>query len=352
LPAADSPRITSHAAGLRAVNGRTWQRPLTGRGVVRCIVRPFAALAVFTSLAACESPLKLDGVNARKEAAIRRNDMFQKAASNGRALVVVGSHGLVLRSTDQGATWGRQELDGWPSLIDIATCPDGRLAALAAESRLLVSADDGQTWTSHEIPTEESPQGVACDPANRMWVVGSFSTIIASADGGENWDDKSIGEDTILTTIQFIDADNAVVFGEFGANYRSRDAGATWTAGEPLPDEFYAQDAYFADANTGWIAGLAGQVLHTADAGATWALEKTPTLVPIYAIARAGEDIYVAGGEGTLLRRQGDEWARVEHGQPVRLLLRVLQPVGTDRLLIGGAAGALHVVPAAGAGSG
>ena len=323
----------------------------SGANVVQCIARVVMAFAAL-SLAACESPLKLDGVNARKQSAIRRNDMFQKAASNGRALVVVGNHGLVLRSTDAGATWQRHEVEGWPSLIDLAACPDGRLAALAAESQVLVSSDDGQNWTAHPIPTEESPQGITCDPANRLWVVGSFSTIIVSADGGENWDDKSIGEDTIFTTIQFIDAQNAVVLGEFGSNVRSSDGGQTWTVGTPLPNDFYAQAAYFRDPNTGWAAGLAGQIQHTADGGATWALEKTPAMVPIYSIASIGEAIYAVGGEGLLLRRQGEEWVRVEHGQPVRLLLRVLQPVGTDRLLIGGAAGALHVVPADGARSG
>jgi photosystem II stability/assembly factor-like uncharacterized protein len=303
---------------------------------------------VTVALVACESPLKLDGVDARRSSAIRRNDMFQSAATNSRVLVVAGNHGLVLRSTDQGATWSRQEIEGWPSLIDLAACPDGQLAALAAESQVLVSADDGQTWASHEIPTEESPQGITCDPGNRLWVVGSFSTIIASADGGASWDDKSIGEDTILTTIQFVDAQNAVVFGEFGANYRSADGGATWTAGVPLPNDFYAQDAFFLDRNTGWVGGLAGQIQHTTDGGATWSLEATGLLVPIYGIANIGEVIYAVGGEGALLRRDGGTWARVEHGEPVRLLLRVLQPVGTDRLLFGGAAGALYVVSAAG----
>jgi photosystem II stability/assembly factor-like uncharacterized protein len=315
--------------------------------LVQCIAQMIMALLAL-SLAGCESPLKLDGVEARRESPIRRNDMFQKAASNGRTLVVVGNHGLVLRSTDEGATWQRQELAGWPSLIDLVACPDGSLAALAAESQVLVSGDDGQSWTAHEIPTEESPQGITCDPGNRLWVVGSFSTIIVSADGGENWDDKSLGEDTIFTTIQFIDAQHAVVLGEFGSNVRSSDGGQTWVVGAPLPNEFYAQAAYFSDPNTGWAAGLAGQIQYTTDGGATWVLEKTPTLVPIYAIASIGADIYAVGGEGVLLHRQGADWVRIEHGQPVRLLLRVLQPVGTDRLLIGGAAGALYVVSAAG----
>ncbi|MCC7258648.1 MAG: hypothetical protein IT486_09765 [Gammaproteobacteria bacterium] len=317
---------------------------------VRDALHGLAGLATAILLGACEAPLNLDGVQRQEATPIRRSDMYQEAAANERALVVVGNHGLVLRSTDAGQNWQRQELPGWPSLIDVTACPDGRLAALAAESQMIVSADDGQTWTTHPLATEESPQGITCDPANRLWVVGSFSTIMFSADGGENWQDRSTGEDTIFTTIQFIDATHAVVFGEFGSNVHSTDGGETWTPGTPLPNEFYAQDTLFLDGATGWVAGLAGQILHTADGGATWALQKSPVPVPIYGFTRLGADVYAVGGEGVLLRQQAGEWVRIEHGQPVRQLLRVLQPVGVDRLLIGGAAGALYVVPAATAG--
>jgi len=296
-------------------------------------------------LVACESPLNLEGVESRKAVPVRRSDLFQEAASNGNALVVVGNHGLVLRSADDGATWARQELAGWPSLIDLAACPDGQLAALATEGEVLVSTDDGQTWVPHPIETEESPQGITCDPRNRLWVVGSFSTIIVSADGGSTWDDRSIGDDTILTTVQFLDDQNGVIFGEFGTTLQTSDGGETWLLKEPIPNEFYTQDALFTDISTGWVAGLAGQIQYTADGGESWSLEKTPTLAPVYSLTMVGRDIYAVGGEGVVLRRVGDQWTLVDHGKSIRLLLRVAQPVGNDRLLIGGAAGALYVVP-------
>lgn len=307
----------------------------------RCtLVVAFAAVA-----AACESPLNLDGVEARLTTPIRRNDLLQVAAGSETTLVVAGNHGLVLRSGDGGVTWARQELPEWPALIDLAVCPDGRFAALAAEGQVLVSTDGGLSWQSHPIETEESPQGISCDPRDRLWVVGSFSTIMVSEDGGSSWDDRSIGDDTIFTTVQFIDEQHAVIFGEFGSNVWSADAGDTWTVRDPLPNEFYAQDAWFADARTGWVAGLAGQIQYTADGGASWSLQQTPTLAPIYGLAQAGDGLYAVGGEGVLLRHDDGGWARVDHGLPIRLLLRAVQAVGDDRLVIGGAGGALYVVP-------
>ncbi|MFO1377902.1 MAG: YCF48-related protein [Steroidobacteraceae bacterium] len=322
-----------------------FQGPAGPHGWTMAACRLVTALAAAAVIGGCESPLRLEGVKASQAAPVRRSDMFQQAAENGRALVVVGTHGLVLRSTDSGQNWSRQELSGWPSLIDIASCGDGRFAALATESQVFVSTDDGASWKAHPISTEESPQAITCDPGNRLWVVGSFSTIMSSADGGANWEDHSIGEDIILNNIQFIDATHALVFGEFGTNYRSADGGGTWAAGPPLPNEVYPQDVFFSDANEGWVVGLAGEIRHTADGGATWTLESTGTLVPVYSVARQGGQLFAVGGEGTLLRRDGERWIRIEHGEPVRQLLRVLRPLGSDRLLIGGAAGALYVVP-------
>ncbi|MDP2322691.1 MAG: hypothetical protein Q8N51_01500, partial [Gammaproteobacteria bacterium] len=117
---------------------------------------------------------------------------------------------------------------------------------------------------------------------------------------------------------------------------------------EPIPDEFYTQDAYFTDVSTGWVAGLAGQIQFTTNGGESWSLEKTPTLAPIYNLTSVGDDIYAVGGEGVVLRRASDHWTLVDHGESIRLLLRVAQPVGNDRLLIGGDAGALHVLPVSG----
>lgn len=308
----------------------------------RC--RLMAALAAAALLAACEAPLDMTGVAAREAQPLRRSDLLQQAALTPQALVVVGNHGLLLRSVDGAQTWSRQVLDGWPALIDVTACPDGRFAALAAEGQVLVSGDDGRTWTPRVIPTEESPQAITCDPANRLWVVGSFSTIIVSSDGGASWQSRSGEDDVIFTTIQFIDERTAVVFGEFGSNLRSRDGGETWEAGEPLADDFYTQDALFLDAGRGWVAGLAGVIRHTSDGGLSWRTQPSATLAPVYALASAGEALYAAGGEGALLREESGEWRRIEHGGPARSFLRVLQPLGGGRLLIGGASGTLSVV--------
>jgi len=308
--------------------------------------RTLSVALVAVLLGACEAPLRLEGVEANKREPIRRSDLFQAAARNGRAAVVVGNHGLVIRSGDGGANWQRQEFEDWPSLIDVTSCGNGLFAALAVEGQVWTSSDDGATWTRNLIETEEAPQAISCDPRDRLWVVGSFSTIISSDDGGRTWNDYSLGDDVILNYVRFFDEDNAVVLGEFGTVFWSEDGGETWAPAEtPLPDEFYPLAAWFESRERGWVTGLSGQILHTADGGRSWSVQPADTLAPVYGLTPVAGTLYAVGGEGVVLRYDGERWGRVDHGKPIRLFLRANLALDGDRLLVGGAAGALYVLP-------
>ncbi len=308
---------------------------------IRLLLALFAPLIVLTG---CEAPLVLDGVERVQQQPLRRTDRYQAAARIAHDVVVVGNQGVLLHSPDLGASWQRHELAGWPALIDIAACPDGRFVALAFEQKIYVSTD-GDNWDERPLPTAETPQAVTCAPNDTIWVVGSFTSIWGSTDNGQNWTATELGEDTILTTVQFIDAQRGVITGEYGTHLRTEDGGATWESMPSLPNEFYPQDAYFADVDEGWVVGLGGTVLHTTDAGQQWRSESTDTLVSLYGLERLGDRYYLVGGEGTMLvHRQDGSWRKVEHGAPVRLYLRDVLALDERRLLIVGVAGALHVV--------
>jgi len=300
---------------------------------------------VLLALTSCEAPLQLDAVEQAQAQAVRRTDQFQAAASNAEVVVVVGNQGLILVSADAGANWQRTELPGWPALIDVSSCPDGRLAALDTEGLVWTAPADGAHWTSHPIETEEAPQAITCDPRNTFWVVGSYSSIFWSADAGASWDSTSLDEDLILTNIQFSDTQTAYITGEFGTVLKSTDGGGSWERLEDLQDSFYPQAMYFEDAERGWVVGLQGHILFTADGAQSWRMQPTDTRAPLYGIQPAGRGLYAVGGEGVVLRHRDGQWVAVDHGQPILLYLRAVIALGADHLLVAGQAGALYVLP-------
>jgi len=130
-----------------------------------------AVLLAGAWLCGCEAPLDLQGVAARRAEPLRRSDLFQQAAAVGGALVVVGNHGVVLRSADAGATWSRLEIEGWPALIDVAACDGGRFAALRPALGRKTAAD-GRTAAGDQLRSGQSPVGggqLRHDPGQRGW---------------------------------------------------------------------------------------------------------------------------------------------------------------------------------------
>jgi photosystem II stability/assembly factor-like uncharacterized protein len=304
-----------------------------------------AAIAAAVALAGCEAPLVLDNVAAQRDATTQRYDLFQATATNGNAIVVVGSGGVVITSGDDGSTWSRQALTGAPFLLDVTACSDHQFVALAARNQIWIGDAAGQAWRAAPIDTFEALQAVACDPRGRIWIVGSFSTIWRSNDLGESWAETSMDEDLHLTTIQFIDENNAFMTGEFGDIIRTQDGGESWENLEPLADEFYPQAAYFRDTETGWIVGLNGTIWSTVDGGQSWSQQSTGTTAPLYGIAANEAGLFVVGGFGTVLASSpAGDWTRVDHGKPIRFYLRGVLPLDDHRLLAVGGAGALFVI--------
>ncbi len=294
-------------------------------------------------LAGCEAKLRLEEVDATRQQPIRRSDQFQAAASNAERVVVVATHGVIVTSADQGQSWQRVELEGWPSLMDVAACPDGSFVALAFERQIWLGSPTAEQWTMAKIDSNETPQALTCDSRGRVWVVGSFSTFLVSADKGATWTAQSLEEDLFLTSIQFFDANHAIAVGEFGAVLKTMDGGTTWQNLDPMPEEFYPQDAWFQDPQQGWAVGLRGRVMETADGGATWRLVQTPTLAPLFTLGALNGVPCVVGGDGVVMLRVNGQWQPQSYPDAYHQYLRAMLPLG-DKLLVAGGSGALRVL--------
>ena len=106
---------------------------------------PLGAIAVCSALTACSQGPDMSGIAAERERPVRRYDISQSMASNGKVIVVGTQSGVVLTSEDQGKNWKRTAL-GNTSLVDMTVC--GTLGFLAIDHYHKVwSADaEGKNW--------------------------------------------------------------------------------------------------------------------------------------------------------------------------------------------------------------
>lgn len=304
-------------------------------------MKAFPTLALCFALAGCNVVANLEAVSTAKKAPVLRSDQFQSVAGNGKLLVSVGSHGAILSSDNEGATWKRTVLPGVSSLIGVVACPDGSWAALDFYRKVWVADPAASKWDARELTTKANPLAITCDAKGQYWVVGSRTTLLSSADKGASWKSQDFGEDAILMSVQFLDADNAVITGEFGILLTSKDGGNSWQQGKRIPNDFFPHAALFTDTRTGWVSGLAGVILHTTDGGNTWVKQPGGVGAPMYALVKHKDEMFAMGINGLVLKLTAGEWKLID-GRPAPFLRSALS-LGDKGILIAGGAGTLQL---------
>ena len=311
----------------------------------------FALASVVIALAGCEAPLNLEQVAAENAKDILRHDLFQAAAHHGERVAVVSSTGSVLLSDDSGENWQRHNLDGRPSLIDVAACASGNFYALDSEKRVwTLSADDpaeAGAWSASSVETPENTLSIHCAPGNRLWVSASFGTLYWRDGAEPGWQEFSLYEDLQFTAVDFVDELNGFAVGEFGTVIATADGGTTWDHREPIPNEFYPMGSDFIDAQRGWVGGLDGVIWKTEDGGNTWQRQETVTSSPIYNIVAGDSGVFAVGGSAKLVEFVEGQWQAYEGAPEVLAFLRGLEALDNGSLLVAGGGGTLAVIPPA-----
>ncbi|TVP53577.1 MAG: hypothetical protein EA349_13445 [Halomonadaceae bacterium] len=158
-------------------------------------------------------------------------DVWFKDDSTG---LVVGSYGLVFRTTDGGETWanhaGSVPNNERLNLNGITQITGGALFMAAEAGLVLRSTDNGENWEDIETPYHGSYFGVVgTGIEDQVLAFGLRGNIYRSEDLGETWD---LIETDINRTINsgHVGADGDIVLvANDGAILRSSDHGQSFT---------------------------------------------------------------------------------------------------------------------------
>ena len=190
--------------------------------------------------------------------------------------------------------------------------------ALAAAALALSAASTAQAFRDVlDTPAAVSaaaPKGLLNGLARagtRVVAVGQRGHIVYSDDGGRTWMQAKVPVSSDLVAVAFPSASLGWAVGHDGVILHSADSGATWTrqldgrspgqnAENPL------LDVWFANERNGFAVGAFNLLLHTNDGGRTWESwsdrSDNPKGLHLYAIRAVGDDLYIAGEQGLLLK--------------------------------------------------
>lgn len=180
-----------------------------------------------------------------------------------------------------------------------------RIVAVGQRGHILVSGDAGKSWVQAKVPVTSDLVAVYFVSAKKGWAVGHGGVVLATNDGGESWNRQ---------------LDGRAAGRQMAEHYARSDAALAAEAqrfAEQGPDKPFL-DVWFENENTGYVVGAFNLIFRTDDSGRSWQpwFDRTdnPNLFNLYAIRKIGDDIYIVGEQGLLMKldRQAGRFSAIE----------------------------------------
>lgn len=217
------------------------------------------------------------------------------AFNDAGTVLVVGEHGLIMRSTDNGTTWQLPKSNTYQTLRDVAFVNAGEALAVGDAGLLLRSEDGGETWTAAPIPDSNGTLDNLTIRGTTVWMT-SHNRLLRSSDGGKTWGTALSLPDTALDLSMVTEEIGLMVAGD-GTIYRTADSGKTWTSSLTEPTTRFQAISCSPNGHIGVAAGEKSRVYKTLDSGRTWRLAPVgDTVLNIFSVAVENNGLIVAGG--------------------------------------------------------
>jgi photosystem II stability/assembly factor-like uncharacterized protein len=233
---------------------------------------------------------------------------------NNNALIV-GEGGVLIKTSDNGYSWTKQNSGTINWLNKIIYNGDNSGFIVGENNTILYTHDGGLTWTRQNSPAQinSNLSDVSFVNSNTGFVVSTTGEILKTTNSGKNWVLKSFGSELSLRSVDVIDDNTVTAVGygiigndliKHGRILHSTDGGQNWFEQNLPPDIQHdlLYSVHFRSATKGLIAGDGGEILTTTNGGTTWIRQKSGVWPPLWDIVSDQNKISMVGGNGIILR--------------------------------------------------
>ncbi len=278
-------------------------------------------------------PLPVAGLDAPR-------DLEDLAWDTARAgFVAVGAGGLVLRSDATGRRWTVEHSAPRHYVHDVVETREGGLVASLSHRTLARSENGGRLWVSHHFDGLHEPAylfKLHADAQRGSLVAAGGQGSVMVAPDGRHWRHASSGHGTdYLGLLPHADEPRVLLYGTGGRVLRVDTQQASWHAvALPAEDPLYGG---FNAAGMQLLLGSAGLLLDSSDAGRTWrATRLGDAALHVGTTTPDGRAWLVAGDRGAIYRATPGADGAPAHWQRIEGPLadwRVLQPDASGQAL-------------------
>jgi len=278
----------------------------------------------------------------------------------------VGLDGLILKTTDSGATWAAQVSGTTYNLTAVKFVDANNGWAVGTDGAstanvIIRTADGGSTWTTQATPASGCPGATACNnihlsgvsfiSTTRGVIVGDGFAFYTT-NGGTAWTaGTGITSSDNLTAVQMLDTSNAWAVGNGGVIYWTTNGGGAWNKLGSSPTTTNLTGLVFTDASHGFAVGSTGSAGRLLRFNGTWTASTATTAQSLMGVTvpggAPGSTLIAVGANGTIYKNSTNIWT-----DPLDTLISgMTTPAsGTTSLLLGVTAASSTTIYAGGDG--
>ncbi|MDI6767700.1 MAG: putative Ig domain-containing protein [Bacteroidota bacterium] len=234
---------------------------------------------------------------------------------------VVGSSGIILRTTNGGTNWFSQSSGTSNGFAGIYFSSATIATAVGANGTIVRTTNSGQNWIIQNSTTTANLADVFFTDINTGIVVGGSGTILRTTNGGVDWLSKVSGTSNNLSGVNFTSSSIGFAVASGGTILKTTNGGETWIS-QSSGIGSNLNDIHFSDLNNGTIVGSGGVILRTTNGGTSWFSQTSGTLETLHGIYFVNAEKGIAVGDNGMILRTtngGNNWTAQTSGTALAL---------------------------------
>ncbi len=211
----------------------------------------------------------------------------------------VGNSGVILGSTDGGATWSGQS-SGVTSALNAVACPSAATCYAVGDGGVIrMTNTGGASWVSSSSGITTNLESVTCPTSGTCYAAGAGGKILLLS--GSSWSTETTPVSSTLWGISCSDALTCTAVGSLGKILGTTD-GTTWSA-ETRPTTLQLNGVSCPTSSFCAAVGVTGTIaISTGAGGGGWALQTSNTSQALTGVAcPSASQCLAVGASGTLL---------------------------------------------------
>jgi len=200
------------------------------------------------------------------------NHLLGVSVVNSSTCYVCGVGGIILKTTDGGASWHNQTSGTNEDLYSICFTDSLHGLAVGNAGAMIRTTNAGATWTNVSITTD-ALRNVSFYNTNTGFAVGgvsaTYGSIFKTTDGGATWNQQIVSSSSVLYSISFTSLTDGFCCNGSGDIFKTINGGTSWALlTNSSTNSLFLLD--FISTTKGIIVGNSGTILKTTTSGAIW----------------------------------------------------------------------------------